>query len=229
MIEEKIILLDDDLQEYEPTFKLVEINTSIIYGIMKRLTDIIGAAIGLLILSPVFLLLFLLMKIENNKADFIFSQVRVGKNQKKFRMYKIRSMCPDAEEKLKDLLDQNEVEGAMFKMKDDPRITKIGKFIRKYSLDELPQLWNVLKGDMSLVGPRPPLEREVKEYEYYDLQRLLVKPGCTGLWQISGRNDVGFHDMVDLDIKYIREQGLKNDVVIILKTVMVMLKPNGAY
>lgn len=229
LIEEKIILLDDDLQEYEPTFKLVEINTSIIYGIMKRLTDIIGAAIGLLILSPVFLLLFLLMKIENNKADFIFSQVRVGKNQKKFRMYKIRSMCPDAEEKLKDLLDQNEVEGAMFKMKDDPRITKIGKFIRKYSLDELPQLWNVLKGDMSLVGPRPPLEREVKEYKYYDLQRLLVKPGCTGLWQISGRNDVGFHDMVDLDIKYIREQGLKNDVVIILKTVMVMLKPNGAY
>ena len=114
-------------------------------------------------------------------------------------------------------------------MKEDPRVTKIGKFIRKYSIDELPQLWNVLKGDMSLVGPRPPLPREVDEYTSYDNQMLLVKPGCTGLWQISGRNDVGFHEMVELDLKYIRNQSFLFDIKIMFKTIIVVIKPNSAY
>lgn len=137
-------------------------------------------------------------------------------------------MCVGAEEKLAELLQHNEVEGAMFKMKDDPRVTKIGKFIRKTSIDELPQLWNVVKGEMSLVGPRPPLVREVVEYTEYDKQRLLVKPGCTGLWQISGRNDVGFSEMVELDIQYIQYLSFLNDIKIILNTVKVMVRPNGA-
>ena len=125
-------------------------------------------------------------------------------------------MCVDAEEKLATLLQHNEVEGAMFKIKDDPRVTKIGKFIRKTSIDELPQLLNVLKGEMSLVGPRP-LIREVSEYSNYDLQRLFIKPGCTGLWQVSGRNHVGFNEMVYLDLKYINESSIVNDLKIMLK------------
>jgi lipopolysaccharide/colanic/teichoic acid biosynthesis glycosyltransferase len=138
-------------------------------------------------------------------------------------------MCVDAEEKLKELKKYNEVEGAMFKMKHDPRVTKIGHFIRHYSIDELPQLFNVLAGDMSLVGPRPPLPREIKEYTEYDKQRLYVTPGCTGLWQVSGRNDVGFHDMVELDLQYIRRSGILYDLGIMFKTIKIMIFPNGAY
>lgn len=138
-------------------------------------------------------------------------------------------MVTNAEELLEDLLDDNEVEGAMFKMKEDPRVTKIGKTIRKFSIDELPQLWNVIKGDMSLIGPRPPLEREVAEYTPYDKQRLLIKPGCTGLWQVSGRNDLGFDEMVELDMKYIENLKLSNEVIILFRTISVILKSNGAY
>jgi lipopolysaccharide/colanic/teichoic acid biosynthesis glycosyltransferase len=138
-------------------------------------------------------------------------------------------MCVDAEEKLKELKKYNEVEGAMFKMKHDPRVTKIGHFIRHYSIDELPQLFNVLAGDMSLVGPRPPLPRELKEYTEYDKQRLYVVPGCTGLWQVSGRNDVGFHEMVELDLQYIRRSGILYDLGIMFKTIKIMVFPNGAY
>lgn len=143
-------------------------------------------------------------------------------------MYKFRSMVTDAEERLKDLLQYNEVSGAMFKMKEDPRVTKIGKFIRKTSIDELPQLLNVLKGEMSLVGPRPPLPREVKEYTSYDKQRLLVTPGCTGLWQVTERNNVGFKEMVKLDLEYINKRSLFYDLKIILKTIQIMVKSNGA-
>ena len=138
-------------------------------------------------------------------------------------------MCLDAEEKLEELLDQNEIEGAMFKMKEDPRVTKIGKIIRAKSIDELPQLWNVLKGDMSLIGPRPPLEREVAEYTRHDLQRLYVKPGCSGLWQVSDRNNVSFHKMVELDLEYIGHRSLMYDLRLILKTFYVIVRPNGAY
>lgn len=206
-----------------------DVENKIVYLFMKRTIDIIGSSLGLLLLSPVFLIVSILIKREDNAGSVIFSQTRVGKNGRLFKMYKFRSMCVDAEDKLKDLLKYNEVEGAMFKMKDDPRVTKVGKFIRKTSIDELPQLWNVLKGEMSLVGPRPPLEREVKKYTDYDKQRLLINPGCTGLWQVSGRNDVGFHSMVDLDIKYIHNLSLLNDFKIIIKTALVMVRPNAAY
>ncbi|MGH1018046.1 sugar transferase [Bacillus mycoides] len=205
-----------------------EVNQKWLYLFMKRLMDMVGALCGLILLSSIFLAVALLIKLEDPKGPIFFKQNRVGKNEKEFGMYKFRSMVTDAEEKLKDLLQHNEVSGAMFKMKEDPRVTKIGKFIRKTSIDELPQLLNVLKGEMSLVGPRPPLPREVKEYTSYDKQRLLVTPGCTGLWQVTDRNSVGFKEMVKLDLEYINKRGIIYDIKIILKTIQVMIKSNGA-
>ncbi|PEC21104.1 sugar transferase [Bacillus cereus] len=206
-----------------------EVNQKWLYLFMKRLMDIVGALCGLILLSPIFLIIALLIKLEDPKGPIFFKQNRVGKNEKEFEMYKFRSMITDAEEKLKDLLQHNEVSGAMFKMKDDPRVTKIGKFIRKTSIDELPQLLNVLKGEMSLVGPRPPLPREVKEYTSYDKQRLLVTPGCTGLWQVTERNSVGFKEMVELDLEYMNKRGIIYDIKIILKTIQIMIKSNGGF
>lgn len=215
---EMIILIDQELlKRKRATFAF------------KRIVDLVGGAIGLVVATPIMLGVAIAMKKEEPDGPIIFSQTRVGKNGKTFRMYKIRSMCLDAEAKLETLLAKNEVQGAMFKMKEDPRVTKVGKFIRKTSIDELPQLWNVVKGEMSLVGPRPPLPREVKTYSSYDKQRLLVKPGCTGLWQVSGRNDVHFKDMVALDVEYIQTMSIINEIKIIFKTVWVMIKPNGAY
>ena len=144
-------------------------------------------------------------------------------------MYKFRSMVSNAEDMLEDLLSKNEVEGAMFKMKEDPRITRIGRFIRKTSIDELPQFWNVLLGDMSLVGPRPPVPREVETYSSYDKLRLRVTPGCTGLWQVSGRNELNFHEMVELDLQYIKQRSIIFDIKIILLTVKVMFGSKDAY
>lgn len=138
-------------------------------------------------------------------------------------------MVVDADKKLDKLLKYNEVDGAMFKMKADPRVTQIGHFIRKYSIDELPQLFNVFKGDMTLVGPRPPLKREVAEYSDFAKQRLYIKPGCTGLWQVSGRNGVGFDEMVKLDLQYIEKSSFWFDLKIILMTVKIMIMPNSAY
>lgn len=218
-----------DSFNYEINLSKKEIDSKYAYFFMKRLIDILGSFVGLIVLSPLFLVVAYKIKKEDPEGPVFFSQDRVGKNGKVFKMYKFRSMCVDAEEKLETLLQHNEVEGAMFKMKDDPRITKIGKFIRKTSIDELPQLLNVLKGEMSLVGPRPPLLREVAEYSAYDRQRLLIKPGCTGLWQVSGRNHVGFDEMVRLDLRYINKLSIKNDLKIILKTVKVVIQPNGAY
>ncbi|MFB8534488.1 sugar transferase [Enterococcus gallinarum] len=206
-----------------------EIDSRYFYFFVKRLIDIVGSFVGLILLLPLFLIIAYKIKKEDPEGPVFFSQDRVGKNGKIFKMYKFRSMCVDAEEKLATLLQHNEVEGAMFKIKDDPRVTKIGKFIRKTSIDELPQLLNVLKGEMSLVGPRPPLIREVSEYSNYDLQRLFIKPGCTGLWQVSGRNHVGFNEMVYLDLKYINESSIVNDLKIMLKTIAIVFKPNGAY
>ncbi|PFQ70642.1 multidrug MFS transporter [Bacillus cereus] len=205
-----------------------EVNQRWLYLFMKRLMDVVGALCGLIFLSPVFLIVALLIKLEDPKGPIFFKQTRVGKNEQEFGMYKFRSMVTDAEEKLKDLLQHNEVSGAMFKMKDDPRVTKIGKFIRKTSIDELPQLINVLKGEMSLVGPRPPLLREVKEYTPYDKQRLLITPGCTGLWQVTERNSVGFKEMVELDLEYIQKRGVIYDLKIIFKTIQVMINSNNA-
>ena len=199
------------------------------YLIIKRLIDIIGSFSGMLLLFPFFLLFAILIKIDSPKGPVIFKQVRVGKNGKQFNMYKLRSMCVDAEQQLEDLLKDNEIEGAMFKMRDDPRITRIGKLIRKSSIDEFPQLWNVFKGDMSLIGPRPPLPREVEEYTNYDKQRLLVIPGCTGLWQISGRNHLSFHQMVELDLEYIRNISFITDIKILFKTVGVLFDAEDAY
>jgi lipopolysaccharide/colanic/teichoic acid biosynthesis glycosyltransferase len=199
------------------------------YLILKRIIDIVGAASGILILSLPLIIIALLIKKEDSKGPVFFKQIRVGKDGKEFYMYKFRSMVSDAENKLGELLQFNEIEGAMFKMKDDPRVTKIGKFIRKTSLDELPQLWNVLKGDMSLVGPRPPLPREVREYNSYHKQRLLVTPGCTGLWQVSGRNHMNFEQMVGLDIHYISNRNLIFDIKIIFKTIKVLVGTDDAY
>ncbi len=200
-----------------------------IYLFFKRIIDIMGSIFGLTLTLPLMIYVAYQIRKEEPKSPIIFRQTRVGKNGKTFKMYKFRSMRLGAEEQLEELLDQNEIEGAMFKIKEDPRVTNIGKVIRARSIDELPQLWNVLKGDMSLIGPRPPLEREVAEYTSYDLQRLYVKPGCSGLWQVSGRNDVSFHSMIDLDLQYITNQGLYNDFKIILKTILIVIKPNGAY
>lgn len=205
------------------------INSKKKYLFFKKVLDLFGSLFGLVVLSPLFLIVAIAIKIEEPKGAVFFSQVRLGKNGKPFKIYKFRSMCLDAEEKLNELLEYNEVEGAMFKMKNDPRITKIGKFIRKTSIDELPQFYNVLMGDMSLVGPRPPLPHEVDEYTLYDKQRLYVKPGCTGLWQISGRNDVGFSNMVKLDIQYVKQQSIMYDMKIMIKTVWIMINPKGAY
>ena len=224
----------DKAIEVENTRQVMLFNQAVIdqrygYRIIKRLFDIIASLVGLILLSPLFLALAILIKMDDPAGGVFYSQTRLGLKQRTFKMYKFRSMCTDADEKLKNLLKYNEVEGAMFKMKEDPRITKVGKFIRKYSIDELPQLWNVLIGNMTLVGPRPPLEREIKDYTDYDWQRLMVKPGCTGLWQVSGRNSIGFHEMVEIDLKYIKKSSLVYDLGILFRTVKIMIMPNDAY
>jgi lipopolysaccharide/colanic/teichoic acid biosynthesis glycosyltransferase len=199
------------------------------YLIMKRIMDVMGAIFGLLLLSPVFAIVAFLIKLEDPRGPVFFHQIRVGKNERKFHMFKFRSMVSNAEDLLDELLHCNEVSGAMFKMKNDPRITRIGRFIRRTSMDELPQLWNVLRGEMSMVGPRPPLVREVVEYSSYDKQRLRVTPGCTGLWQVSGRNSVGFEEMVELDIRYIDRRSISYDIKIIFRTVRMLFRANDAF
>ncbi|WP_442952829.1 sugar transferase [Paenibacillus sp. Soil522] len=199
------------------------------YLITKRAMDIIAAFIGMVFLIPLFIVVAILIKIEDPRGPVFFHQVRIGKNETPFRMYKFRSMVSNAEELLDGLLSQNEIDGAMFKMKEDPRITKVGKFIRKTSIDELPQLWNVIRGDMSIVGPRPPLSREVAEYTSYDKMRLKVMPGCTGLWQVSGRNELNFAEMVDLDLAYIERRSMLFDLKIIFKTVKVLIGSKDAF
>lgn len=200
-----------------------------LYLMSKRAIDIVGASCGIILLLPVLFLVAIMIKIEDPKGPVFFYQTRVGRHQRPFRMFKFRSMVSNAEALLSDLLVKNEVSGAMFKMKDDPRITRIGKFIRRTSIDEFPQLWNVIRGDMSLVGPRPALPREVAEYTMYDKRRLLVLPGCTGLWQVSGRNSVGFSEMVELDIQYIRERSFTYDISIILRTIKLLFGAKDAF
>lgn len=199
------------------------------YLVIKRILDIVISFMGIIFLSPIFLIVGLLIKVEDGNGNVIFKQVRVGKDGKEFVMYKFRSMVANAEELKAKLMDQNEAIGPVFKIKNDPRVTKVGRFIRKTSIDELPQLWNVLKGEMSLVGPRPPLPREVAQYTEYDKQRLLVTPGCTGLWQVSGRSNVGFEEMVELDLKYIQNQSIFLDLKIIFKTIFVLFGSKDAY
>lgn len=199
------------------------------YLITKRCFDFTASLIGLILLSGFFLVLAVLIKLDDPHGKVFYSQTRLGKDGRHFQMWKFRSMVAGADKMVDKLFKKNDVEGAMFKIKDDPRITRVGRVIRKYSLDELPQLYNVLRGDMSLVGPRPPLPREVVKYTDYDRQRLTVVPGVTGLWQISGRNDLGFAEMVALDIHYINNACISEDLKILFKTVLVVIHATGAY
>jgi lipopolysaccharide/colanic/teichoic acid biosynthesis glycosyltransferase len=187
------------------------------YCFLKRTIDLICSLIGIIVLSPILLLVTILIKLES-EGNCIFSQVRVGKDGQEFKMYKFRSMVANAEELKDKLCCQNEMCGPMFKMKEDPRVTKVGKFIRNTSIDELPQLFNVLKGEMSLVGPRPSLPKEVLEFEDWMITRLSVKPGLTCYWQVSGRSDIGFEDWMKLDVKYVRERNMMIDIILIFKT-----------
>lgn len=195
---------------------------------LKRILDIGGAVTALIILSPVFLTLAVMVRLDSNGPVF-FSQTRVGKNGRLFRFHKFRSMVPNAEALKSSLMTKNEVDGPAFKMKDDPRVTRFGRFIRKTSLDELPQLWNVLRGDMSLVGPRPALPSEVKEWESWQYQRLSVDQGCTCIWQVSGRSDTNFQQWMRMDLDYVQNWSIGLDIALIFRTVLVMLTGRGAY
>lgn len=209
-------------------FSEVLAKESILYSITKRLIDIVGSLCGIILLSPLFLIVAILIKLEDPKGKVFFAQERNGRYPKTFKMYKFRSMVHNAEDLLKDLMDRNEQTGPVFKINDDPRITKVGKFIRKTSIDELPQLFNVLKGDMSLVGPRPPIPHEVEQYNSYQMQRLAVKPGLTCIWQVSGRNNIGFDEWVEMDIEYIKTRNLWLDIKLIFKTVGVLFGDDNA-
>lgn len=196
---------------------------------LKRILDIVGSSTVIMLASPFFALAALLIKM-GDRGPIFFKQTRVGYRGKLFEMWKFRSMVVNAD-KIKDQLKgENEIAGGvLFKMKEDPRITFIGKYIRKYSVDELPQLWNVLVGDMSLVGPRPSLPREVAEYSAEERQRLLVKPGITCVWQVSGRSEISFSGQVQLDLAYIRSSSLATDMKLLLKTIPAVLLGKGAY
>lgn len=198
-------------------------------NILKRALDITAAGTALVLLSPVFAVVALLIKMETPGPVF-FKQTRVGLNGRHFTMWKFRSMGVNAEAVKSSLSDQNEMEnGVLFKMKNDPRITRVGAFIRKASIDELPQIFNVLNGDMSLVGPRPPVPSEVEQYSMSDLRRLSVVPGITCIWQVSGRSDIPFKQQVELDVKYIETQSFFLDLLLLFKTVPAVLTARGAY
>ncbi len=197
--------------------------------LVKRLIDIMAAIILLILLMPLFLLIMTLIYI-NSPGPVFFKQTRVGRWGKLFTMWKFRSMYLDADARLKEIMAKNEMTGGViFKMKNDPRIIPIGRFIRKASIDELPQLWNVLKGDMSLVGPRPALPSEVNQYSLQDRQRLEVIPGITCIWQVSGRSNIPFPQQVQLDVQYIQSQSLLLDIELLLKTIPAVLLSRGAY
>lgn len=198
------------------------------YEIGKRFMDIVLSAFALFVLSPVFLIIAIAIKLED-RGEVIYSQTRMTKHGRTFKMYKFRSMCMDADKKKEKLLEQNEMDGPAFKIKDDPRITRVGKFIRKTSIDELPQLVNVLQGDMSIVGPRPPLPSEVAQYTQYQMHRLDVKTGLACYRECEGRSNISdFAQWVELDLKYIQERGFWTDCKVILKTIRVVLMCEGA-
>lgn len=199
------------------------------YRFVKRGFDILASLMGLILLSPLFLIVAIAIKVDDPRGKVFYSQIRLGRGERPFKMFKFRSMVSNADKLMVQLTEENEVSGAMFKMREDPRVTHVGRIIRKYSIDELPQLINVVIGSMSLVGPRPPLPQEVSEYTEYDKQRLLIKPGCTGLWQATVRNGVGFDEMVRLDLIYVKRQSSLYDLWILLLTVKIILKPNNAY
>ncbi|MFY9713271.1 MAG: sugar transferase, partial [Microbacterium sp.] len=194
----------------------------------KRTFDLVASGLGLILLSPVLLLIALVVRIES-PGPILFRQKRVGVNGAAFSMFKFRSMVADAEARLPDLEHRSDGNGVLFKLKSDPRVTRVGRLLRRFSLDELPQLLNVFIGDMSLVGPRPPLQREVEQYDHWANRRLLVKPGITGLWQVSGRSDLSWDDSVRLDLYYVENWSLVGDILILARTVRAVMASRGAY
>lgn len=208
-------------------YRKVNIKKKRIYSFFKRVVDILASFILIVLLSWLYLILAILVKCTS-KGPVIYTSQRVGKNGKLFKFYKFRSMRVGAEKELDSLLSQNETGGITFKMKDDPRITKFGKFLRKTSLDELPQLFNILNGSMSFVGPRPALPREVEQYNDYQKQRLLVKQGLTCIWQCSGRSNTTFDEQIEMDLEYIEKRGFFFDIWIMIKTFFAVIFGKGA-
>ncbi len=213
------------------TFEAVETEESFVYekkpvfSIVKRLFDFFTSLCAIIVLLPLFAVVMVLVSVWDGKGKPVFVQNRVGKNGKIFRVYKFRTMCVDAEAKKKSLMAMNEMDGPAFKIQNDPRITGIGKFLRATNIDELPQLFNILKGDMSIVGPRPPLPDEVAQYSESDRLRLLVTPGLTCYWQVSlNRNDISFSDWMKLDRKYIMDRSVSVDLKLIFKTAYVVIR-----
>jgi exopolysaccharide biosynthesis polyprenyl glycosylphosphotransferase len=198
------------------------------YDFFKHLFDIILSVLAIICLAPILIITAIAIKIDS-KGPVLYKQYRVGKSGKQFKMYKFRSMCSDADQRLDALHQFNEKKGPIFKISKDPRITKIGRIIRKLSIDELPQLINIIRGEMTIVGPRPPLINEAEQYTPYQAQRLSVVPGLTCYWQISGRSNLSFDEWVELDLKYIYERSLLTDLKIILKTIPAVLLGVGAY
>lgn len=198
-----------------------------LYDFFKRAFDIVASSTALILLSWLFVIVAIAIKLEDG-GPAIYTQIRVCKNGKLYKMHKFRSMCLGADRMKKQLLEQNEMDGPVFKMEHDPRITKVGAFIRKYSIDELPQLWDILIGNMSVVGPRPPLGYEVMQYDEYAMRRLTVKPGLTCYWQCSGRSDIDFDHWMELDNKYIDDRGMWTDIKMIFKTIPAVLKGDGS-
>ncbi|MCM1226524.1 MAG: sugar transferase [Clostridium sp.] len=220
------------VNNYERNSQIIYINSfraenKPIYDFFKRAFDIAASLMAIVVLSPVIFIFAAAIFLQDFHNPF-FVQTRMTKDGRTFKMLKLRSMCVDAEAKLEALKSQNEVDGPAFKMENDPRVTKIGRFIRKTSIDELPQIFNIFAGSMSVVGPRPPIPSEVEEYTPYQMQRLSVKSGLTCYWQCSGRSNVGFDEWIDMDLRYIKERTFFTDIKIIFKTFISVLKREGA-
>ncbi|MBQ8696461.1 MAG: sugar transferase [Clostridia bacterium] len=217
-----------DIIHSAPSYEKIKINRKPAYLFFKRTFDIVFSLLALIVGCPIMLLIALIIVIDSPGASPIYRQKRVGKKGKVFWFYKFRTMVAGADNMLDSLLDKNEMEGPAFKIKDDPRITRFGRFLRRTSIDEIPQFWNVLRGDMSIVGPRPPLPREVELYDEYQLQRLEVRPGLTCYWQVSPRrNDMPFDQWLALDFKYMEERSAKVDILLLFKTVAAICGQEG--
>ena len=223
----KMSLIFDTSTIEMPKYSKIKFKKKRAYSFFKRSFDVMASLLGIIVLFPLLIIISIAIKSFDGGPVF-FKQKRVGKDGKKFIMYKFRSMVPDADKMVVDLQDKNEASGPMFKIKDDPRITKIGKFIRKTSIDELPQLFNVLNNSMSLVGPRPALPREVTQYTIKQTERLLVKPGITCIWQVSGRSEIPFERQVEMDVYYVEHRSVWFDTKLLFKTIPAVISHKGA-
>lgn len=206
----------------------ININNSAIYAVTKRVFDLVVGTLILILLIPILPLIAVMIRLDTRGPVF-FRQDRVGEGGKLFKFYKFRSMIHEADKSKASLIDLNEQDGPIFKIRSDPRITSVGRFLRRSSLDEIPQIFNVLKGDMSVVGPRPPLPSEVVNYQPWHMGRLAVKPGITCLWQISGRSQIGFNEWMRLDMEYLKTRSFRTDLLIFLKTIPAVIARKGAY